>query len=1231
MLKKILFTLGLLLAANVVMYSQGVLTGTITDSKTKEPLPFVNVIVVQNGQQKGGATTNMDGTYQIKPLNPGTYDIKASYVGYKSVIKEGVRVVATGFSTGGDITMTPTSEVLQTVEVQGYKVPLIEKGSAEQGKRITSDDIDKMSANSVDAIIATVGGVADNNGSAGSARGESDMQNYVNGVKKQGSVSIPKSAISEVQIILGGTPARYGETIGGAANITLKPPQNTFLGSIQYRTSEPFDTRGYHRGEFFLTGPIYTKTDKATGAQNTIIGFRLDGSNTYVQDPYFRPSDRYYHMVKDNVLTQIQQNPLVYRDGAIQYAASYLNSSDFEQVGRKSNLWSNTFVIEGGLDIRISKNTSLKLNGQYVNSMGKNGALSTILLNNDNNSESKSSEIYVMANLTQRLSTDNNASSKIKNILFDIIGSYQKDYSETYNKNHKDDYFKYGHVGTFRRYFRPEYQLQRYDLDGDGLEDGYAYVQSGSWNEYRVDYTPSTDNPGLSAYTSQLYSDNFSHLGLDLSRLQYIQDNKGLINGSLPSSVYGLYTNVGVPSTSYSKAENEYINASVKVSADIGKHSLELGFQYEQDIYRAYQLAASSLWTIMRQEANQQILYRDLDNPHIDRDGYYPYISYDRNYDGTSQTYFDKHLRQALGLAENGTEYIDIDSYDPSTFSLDMFSADELYNSGNALVSYYGYDHTGKKVTGKQALQDYFSGKNGQRNLGAWEPIYMAGYIQDQFLFRDLIFNVGVRVDRFDGNQMGLKDPYLLYSSYTAGELRKAQKSDATLTYTIPSSVSDDATVYVNSLSSTTSFNNVQITGYRSGKGSGTTWYNADGAIVSDPSDVSGASGQPLPYRKGKLLDTGYPTEISTDAFKDYEPQVVAMPRIAFSFPVSDKSEFKASYDIIARRPGEGYWQANYASYLFMEKMSGATLTNPNLKPEKITNYELGFQQVLSASSVLSLSAYYKQTRDLIALVQYVGADPTSTYYSYDNQDFRTTKGLTISYDLRRFKNIKLNANYTLQYAEGTTGLPSTTLQSLIKAGYPNVKMMFPISDDRRHAFKLGLDFRYEGGDKYNGPTTKRKVKDKDGNTRIQNIKWLQNFGINLTGVMQSGAPYTKYYSNKQYTIVGSYRGSRLPWNYRLDLTADKAFVIPVGKKTTMLDVFCTITNVLNVKNITGVFGVTGDPDDNGYLSDPETQTEISVQLNEAAYRNYYSMYLNDGYYNYSTPRMVYIGVSYQF
>jgi hypothetical protein len=1237
MLKKILFTLGLLLTTNVVMlYSQGVLTGTIIDAKTKEPMPFINVIVEQNGQQKGGAATGMDGTYQIKPLNPGSYDIKASAVGYKPVLVRGVKVSATGFSTGGDIQMTPTAEALPQVEVHDYKVPLIEKGSPEQGKRITSDDIKNMSANSVDAIIAQVGGVTDNNGSAGSARGESDMQNYVNGAKKAGSVNIPKSAIAEVQVILGGTPARYGESIGGTTNITLKPPQNKFEGMVQYRTSEPFDTRGYHRGEFYLTGPVYTKTDSVTNSKNTIIGFRLSGYDTYVHDGYIRPKDRRYYMIKDDVLSGLQQNPLVYDQstGAVNYAASYLTANDFERVGRKSNLWSNGFYIEGGLDFRFSPNTSLKISGEYVNSIGKNGSVASMLLDNYNNSESKSNSFTVTADFTQKLSTENNSSAKIKNVIFDVIGSYTREYGESYNKNHKDDFFKYGHIGTFHTYKRPTYALTRMDVDGDGTEE-YVYQQNG-WLDYQVDYTPSNDNPGLAAYTTQLFtSDEFSSIRPYLINYTTIRAYDGLVNGDLPSSVYSMYTNVGVPATSYSKSETQYVYATAKVSADIGKHSIELGFQYDQYTYRYYGLAASSLWTLMKQEVNQQILYRDLDNPIIDESGYYPYVSYNRNYDAGSQTYFDKQLRSALGLKENGTEYIDIDSYDPSTFSLSMFSADELYNTGgsSSLVSYYGYDHTGKRISGKQSLQDFFSGKNGYRNLGAWQPIYMAGYVQDQFLFRDLIFNVGVRVDRFDGNQMGLKDPYLLYSSYTAGDLRKAQSQDASLSYVIPSSISDDATVYVSSLSSTSSFNNVEITGYRSGVGSGSTWYNANGEIVSDPTKVAGASGQPLPFRKGTLLDTGLPSEISTDAFKDYEPQVVAMPRIAFSFPVSDKSEFKASYDVIARRPSSGYWQAEYANYLYMEKMDGSVLTNPNLKPEKITNYELGFQQVLSESSALSLSAYYKQTRDLIALVQYVGADPTTTYYSYDNQDFRTTKGMTISYDLRRFKNIKVNANYTLQYAEGTTGLPSSTLVSLIKAGYPNVKMMFPISDDRRHEFKLGLDFRFDGGDKYNGPTIKRKVKDKDGNSRVKIIKVLQNFGVNLTALAQSGAPYTKYYSNTQSTIVGSYRGARLPWNYRVDLTVDKSFVLTVGKskRPTMLDFFCTITNVLNTKNITGVFGVTGDPDDNGYLTDPETQTVIEGQLNEASYRNYYSMYLNNEYYNYSTPRRVYIGVSYQF
>ena len=45
----------------------------------------------------------------------------------------------------------------------------------------------------------------------------------------------------------------------------------------------------------------------------------------------------------------------------------------------------------------------------------------------------------------------------------------------------------------------------------------------------------------------------------------------------------------------------------------------------------------------------------------------------------------------------DGTQFIDVDSYDPSELSIDYFSADELINDGESSVAYYGYDVYGEK------------------------------------------------------------------------------------------------------------------------------------------------------------------------------------------------------------------------------------------------------------------------------------------------------------------------------------------------------------------------------------------------------------------------------------------------------------------------------------------------------------------------------------------------------
>ena len=57
------------------------------------------------------------------------------------------------------------------------------------------------------------------------------------------------------------------------------------------------------------------------------------------------------------------------------------------------------------------------------------------------------------------------------------------------------------------------------------------------------------------------------------------------------------------------------------------------------------------------------------------------------------------------------------------------------------------------------------------RKVGPFEPLYSAAYIQDKFSLDDIVFNVGLRIDRYDANQEVLKDKYSLYPTLKASEV----------------------------------------------------------------------------------------------------------------------------------------------------------------------------------------------------------------------------------------------------------------------------------------------------------------------------------------------------------------------------------------------------------------------------------------------------------------------------
>jgi hypothetical protein len=243
-------------------------------------------------------------------------------------------------------------------------------------------------------------------------------------------------------------------------------------------------------------------------------------------------------------------------------------------------------------------------------------------------------------------------------------------------------------------------------------------------------------------------------------------------------------------------------------SADIKNHAIMIGFEYEQRSDRQYELNPVQLWTVMRQYANQK--NNEL-NPAAPEVTVMPngttFINYPLLYSNDGSVGFYENIRTRLGL--NMNDWVNIDAYTPDQFSLDLFTPDELYDTG-LLPNVFGYDYLGNKTSGKTSLTDYFTQKdengNFTRPMGAFEPIYMAGYIQDKFAFQDLIFNVGVRVDRYDANQPVLKDKYLMFPAYTVGELRASGGNlfdDAGNVITVPDNIGDDHIIYIKDITAT--------------------------------------------------------------------------------------------------------------------------------------------------------------------------------------------------------------------------------------------------------------------------------------------------------------------------------------------------------------------------------------------------------------------------------------------
>ena len=245
----------LILQVQSLAQQTGNISGKITDKNNNEELIGANVMVVGTTT---GASTDLDGKYQIKGLQPGKYSIKVSYISYQSVTVENIEVKENQ-TTSVNISLTTasteleeivvTAEALRNSEASVLKILQKSDGISDG---VSAELISKNNSSDGSDILKRMTGVTIAEGKYSYIRGVSDRYNntLLNGAslpstdpeKKSFSYDIfPASLIENIITAKTFTPDKPADFSGGLVQIsTVEFPSKFTLNvstSADYRTN----------------------------------------------------------------------------------------------------------------------------------------------------------------------------------------------------------------------------------------------------------------------------------------------------------------------------------------------------------------------------------------------------------------------------------------------------------------------------------------------------------------------------------------------------------------------------------------------------------------------------------------------------------------------------------------------------------------------------------------------------------------------------------------------------------------------------------------------------------------------------------------------------------------------------------------------------------------------------------------------------------------------------------
>lgn len=241
--------MSLFLTGNVLAEDSYLLSGTITDSETGEPISFAYVHVEELNRT---AVADADGKYEIKNVPAGNFTLSIHRIGYRTQtqeisIKEADEVI--------DIQLRPTVLGSQSVDVVGQEEVLDGSNLQHASKKVFGADLRRNLGNTLSQTLSNLAGFDER--SMGSApgrpviRGLGDervliLQDGVRSgdVSSQSSdhaVTIDPISAKEVEVARGPQALAYGSNaIGGVINVV----RNQIETSVPSRTNGSFTLNG---------------------------------------------------------------------------------------------------------------------------------------------------------------------------------------------------------------------------------------------------------------------------------------------------------------------------------------------------------------------------------------------------------------------------------------------------------------------------------------------------------------------------------------------------------------------------------------------------------------------------------------------------------------------------------------------------------------------------------------------------------------------------------------------------------------------------------------------------------------------------------------------------------------------------------------------------------------------------------------------------------------------------